>query len=430
MPASVRDRQAWSRRHFLQQLLRCGAGLTAAGLLIDEAIWRWLPGPGLVGTASAAGFLDDLLRESPAARYWTSAKTAATAGVTGAAGCLACHAPQDIAGRGHFEHQAPDTIKCLLCAQGCLIPEGRRGKCGVRHNQGGELRSLSYGRPAAVHVDPIEKKPFYHFLPGRLALSLGTVGCALHCRFCQNWELSQGRPEDRRQRFMPPEAVVEAASGRQAPIIAFTYNEPTVFTEYLIDIAQLARQQGVRSVLVSCGYMNEAPLADMCACLDAIKIDLKGFSPQFYRRVCDAELEPVLRSIKQIGRSGVHQELVNLVVPTLNDSQAMLEDLCRWVAGELGCDVPVHFTRFHPDFQLLHLPPTPVATLEQARELAAKHGLRYAYVGNVPGHPGDHTYCPACGEVVIRRRGFLVEANRLQEGKCGQCGAAIAGIWR
>jgi len=422
--------EAWSRRQFLQQILRCGTCLAAAGLVLDKGVWRWVPGSGEAGAARAAGPWDELLRTAPVARYWTSAKTAAAAGVTGAAGCQACHAPEDIAGRDRVEHQEPETIRCLLCAQRCLIPAGRRGKCGVRLNQGGVLRSLSYGRPAAVHLDPIEKKPFYHFLPGRQALSLGTVGCALHCRFCQNWELSQGRPEDRVQRFVPPEDVVQVANDRRAPVIAFTYNEPTVFTEYLVDIARLARQAGIRSVLVSCGYMNEAPLAEMCECLDAIKIDLKGYSPEFYRRVCDAELDPVLRSIKQIGRSGVHQELVNLVVPTLNDSRAMLEDLCRWVADELGPDVPIHFTRFHPDYQLMHLPPTPVATLEQAGELAAKHGLRYAYIGNVPGHRGDHTYCPACGEVVIRRRGFLIEANRLRDGKCEQCGAEIAGVWR
>jgi pyruvate formate lyase activating enzyme len=280
-----------------------------------------------------------------------------------------------------------------------------------------------------VHVDPIEKKPFYHFLPGRDAFSLATVGCPLHCRFCQNWEISQARPEDAGSEVVAAERVAQAAVARAAPVVAFTYNEPTVFIEYLVDIAREARARGRRAVLVSCGFMNEAPLDELCGCLDAIKIDLKGFSPEFYRTVCSAALDPVLRSIKQVARNGVHLELVNLVVPTLNDSSAMLGDLCRWVRDELGPDVPVHFTRFHPDYQLQHLPPTPVATLEAARNTALAAGLHYPYVGNVPGHPGNHTYCPGCGEIVIRRQGFLVEAVRLRDGLCAACGRAIAGVW-
>jgi pyruvate formate lyase activating enzyme len=213
-------------------------------------------------------------------------------------------------------------------------------------------------------------------------------------------------------------------------VIAFTYNEPTVFTEYLVDIARLARPRGLRSALVSCGFMNEAPLAEMCEVLDAIKIDLKGFSKEFYREVSGAELQPVLRSIRQVAKSGTHLELVNLVVPTLNDSPVMLTELAKWVAGEVGPDVPVHFTRFHPDYQLRNLPPTPVATLEKARETALQQGIRYAYVGNVPGHPGNHTYCPGCGATVIERRGFLVTAIKLDQGRCAACGTAIAGVWQ
>jgi pyruvate formate lyase activating enzyme len=280
-----------------------------------------------------------------------------------------------------------------------------------------------------VHIDPIEKKPFYHFLPGSAAYSLATTGCPLSCKFCQNWEISQARPEDYESRFVQPADVAGAAASRDVPVIAFTYNEPTVFTEYLTDIARAARKRGTRCVMISCGFMNAEPLKEMCDVLAAIKIDLKGFDEEFYRSVCSAELRPVLRSIKQIAASGIHLEIVNLVVPTLNDSEKIVRALVDWVAGELGSDVPVHFTRFHPDYQLLNLPPTPVATLEHARDLAMARGLRYAFVGNVPDHPGNHTYCPNCGKAVIRRSAIFLVENSLKNGHCKFCGTAIAGTW-
>jgi pyruvate formate lyase activating enzyme len=297
----------------------------------------------------------------------------------------------------------------------------------VRLNVKGELRSLVYGRPATVNVDPIEKKPFYHFLPGSAAFSLGTAGCPLRCRFCQNWQLSQASPEDLDARYVAPAELVAAARA-QAPVIAFTYNEPTVQVEYVLDVARAGREKGLRSVLVSCGFMREAPLDELCGALAAIKIDLKGFDDGFYRDVCGARLQPVLRSISGVRRRGVHLELVNLVVPTLNDSEAMLRGLADWVLAELGPDVPLHFTRFHPDFQIRNLAPTPIATLERAREMALARGLHYVYVGNVPGHAGNHTYCPECGKAVIRRSGFLVVENQLVAGRC-RCGHEIAGVF-
>jgi pyruvate formate lyase activating enzyme len=299
----------------------------------------------------------------------------------------------------------------------------------VRENVGGTLRTLSYGRPAAVHTDPIEKKPFYHFLPGSLAYSIGTAGCPLRCKFCQNWELSQASPEDLNAPEITPGAIVRGAERNAAPVIAFTYNEPTVFFEYIRDIVDEGKPRGIRHVLVSCGFMNPEPLAELCTMLDAIKIDLKGYSESFYRNVCGADLAPVLRTIRTIASRGVHLEIVNLVVPTLNDSEKDMKDLCEWVVGEAGPDVPVHFTRFHPDYRLMNLPPTPVSTLERAREIALASGLRYPYVGNVPGHPGNHTFCPGCGEIVVERRGFSVRRERLKGGTCEACGTAIAGIW-
>jgi pyruvate formate lyase activating enzyme len=253
--------------------------------------------------------------------------------------------------------------------------------------------------------------------------------CPLRCKFCQTWEISQAKPEDFRPRYVAPLEIVRSAAARQAPIIAFTYNEPTVFTEYLTDIARLARPRGQRSVLVSCGFMTEAPLAEMCEVLDGIKIDLKGFSEDFYRDVCGAELQPVLRSIRQVAASGRHLELVNLVVPTLNDSPRMLTELAKWVVGEVGPDIPVHFTRFHPDYQLRHLPPTPLGSLERAREIALTQGMRYPYVGNVPGHPGNSTYCHSCGEVIVQRHGFFVQKVRVRNGSCEHCGTEISGVW-
>lgn len=414
-----------SRRAFLTGLVktanRAGIILGGAGMAISG--FRGIFGRS--GEAWAGLFsnsaTDELLKTAPAARYWISADAEGVA-------CAACHGPDENRTGSRYEHPRA-VVKCRLCAQECMIEPGERGRCNARMNVKGELRSLVYGRPVSIHVDPIEKKPLYHFLPGSSALSLATSGCPLSCKFCQNWEISQARPEDIRAEFVPPEAVVGAAGNRKAPIIAFTYNEPTVFTEYLLDIAEAARNRDLRSVLISCGYMNPEPLADMCRALDAVKIDLKGFDPDFYRKVCGAELAPVLRTLKEIAARGVHLEIVNLVAPTLNDSEAMLTRLVEWVAGELGPDVPIHFTRFHPDYRMRNLPPTPVATLERAYDLAKSKGIRHPYVGNVPGHPGNHTYCPSCGKIVIQRTGFFVTAQNLDSGRCRYCRTPIAGVW-
>jgi pyruvate formate lyase activating enzyme len=367
--------------------------------------------------------IQDIVRTAPKARYWISAATAG-------GDCLKCHNPKDnLSDRQHHAKDKSPVVKCLLCAQTCLIAAGERGKCRARMNVKGELRTLVYGRPMAVQIDPIEKKPFYHFLPGSQAFSLSTSGCPLRCKFCQNWQISQASPEDYSTPIIEPVEIATQAVSRSTAVVAFTYNEPTVFTEYLVDIARAARKQQRRSVLISCGFMNQEPLAEMCGVLDAIKIDLKGFDESFYRNVCSAELSPVLRSIKQIAKSGVHLEVVNLVVPTLNDSDKMLHALVDWVIGELGPDVPIHFTAFHPDYQLLNLPPTPVTTLERARNLALSKGIHYPFVGNVPDHPGNHTYCPACGKIVIKRQGFFILEMNLKDGHCIFCGKAIAGVW-
>jgi pyruvate formate lyase activating enzyme len=395
-----------SRREFLVSAARIGSTVGATMALSYAAVF------------DRTG---DLIRAAPRAKYWTSTALPNSK-------CQTCHKPDsklDI--KAH--EGGPAIIKCLLCAQGCVLKDGERGKCRARINANGELRSLVYGRPVSIHVDPIEKKPFYHFLPGSDAFSFATAGCPLRCKFCQNWTISQSRPEDFEPVFLKPAEMVGYVSERRSPIIAFTYNEPTVFMEYLVDVAELARKKKLRCVMVSCGFMNPEPLSEMCRFLDAIKIDLKGFSPDFYRNVCSAELQPVLSTIRQISKSGIHLEIVNLVVPTLNDSEKMLSGLVSWITGEIGPDVPVHFTRFHPDYQLLNLPPTPVATLDRFRNYALSKGIHYPYVGNVPDHPGNNTYCPQCGKAVIERSAMFVTGMHIDRGKCKFCGKSIAGIW-
>lgn len=407
-----------SRRQFLKQAIRASARIGVC----TSTSWLFLNSKrAFCAQASPKNPTSLRPTAAPEARYWISANAKDV-------DCLSCHLPgKDIKGT-FFQHER-HYVRCFLCAQNCQLAPGDRGQCRARINDNGVLKSLVYGRPVTVHIDPIEKKPLYHFMPGTAAFSLATAGCPLSCQFCQNWEISQAKPEDFKGSFVPPEAIVAAADGRQAPIIAFTYNEPTVFTEYLLDIAAMAKSEGIRSVLISCGFMNIEPLNDMCQALDAIKVDLKGFDHTFYRNICKAELDPVLRSIRHIAQQGVHLEIVNLVVPTLNDSTAMLKDLIQWVLDEVGPDVPIHFTRFHPDYKMLNLPPTPVGTLEKAYDMARTAGIRYPFVGNVPDHEGNHTYCPKCGKVVIRRTGFFVTEMQIAKGLCRYCQTPIAGVW-
>jgi len=415
------DRQNLSRRNFIKRTAQLGIFLGGTGIALSNPhIFKSL------NSTKVPSFIDGLvdeglLQNAPLARYWISTSTKNV-------NCLNCHSSSDTDLDKPYKH-SEEIVKCMLCAQGCIIKEGEKGKCRARINVNGKLRSLVYGHPVSIHIDPIEKKPFYHFLPGAEAFSLATAGCPLSCKFCQNWEISQAKPEDFSTEFIPPQNIAEASYKKNVPVIAFTYNEPTVFTEYLIDIAKYAEEKDIRSVLVSCGFMNSEPLSDMCEVLSAIKIDLKGYSEDFYKKVCNAELNPVLRSIKQISKTKVHLEIVNLVVPTLNDSKEMLTDLAKWIADEVGFDVPIHFTRFHPDYKLLNLPPTPISKLEEARDIAMNYGIHYAYIGNVPGHEGNNTFCPSCKKVIIKRTSFFVLENHINNGKCEYCKFPIAGVW-
>jgi pyruvate formate lyase activating enzyme len=409
-----------SRRNFLINLSRYGVILGGSSLIISktsgmEKLTEY------INSKFLFDYKDELYKNAPIARYWTST-------VLKNADCRYCHSPNEIYEKTHVHKEK--TVKCLLCSQGCLIKENEHGKCRGRINFKGELHSLVYGRPISIHIDPIEKKPFYHFLPGSEAYSLATAGCPLSCLFCQNWEISQSSPEDNQVKFIPPTEIVNNSKQKNVPIIAFTYNEPTTFFEYMVDIAREAKKQNIRSVLVSCGFMNPEPLKELCDVLDAIKIDLKGYSENFYKNVCNASLSPVLRTIKQIAKSKTHLEIVNLVVPTLNDSDKMMSELVNWLANEVGNNVPIHFTRFHPDYKLLNLPPTPISTIEQARDMAMSKGIHYAFVGNIPGHEGNNSYCPSCRKAIINRNGFFVTENNIKNGKCGFCGTTIAGVWK
>ncbi|MCJ7753117.1 MAG: AmmeMemoRadiSam system radical SAM enzyme [Thermoanaerobaculales bacterium] len=320
-------------------------------------------------------------------------------------------------------------VECQLCPQACTVAEMERGMCGVRENRGGTYYTLVHGRACAVHVDPIEKKPFFHVMPGEKAFSFSTAGCNVECKFCQNWELSQFRPEQVEAYDLPPAALVEAAKRSGARLTAATYGEPVVFWEYVRDAAVAANAAGVKPVVVSNGFIQEQALRDVLPLLSAVKVDLKSFREQFYREHVRGKLEPVLNSLQIIHQAGVWLEIVVLLVPTLNDSAAEIRDMTKWIAATLGPDVPIHFTRFHPTYRLTDLPPTPVATLERAWDIGRGAGLHYVYLGNVPGHPGENTVCPGCGGIVIRRMGFQVLQNNLKDGACPGCHRRIPGLW-
>jgi pyruvate formate lyase activating enzyme len=301
----------------------------------------------------------------------------------------------------------------------------------VRENVDGALWSVVYGNPCAVHLDPVEKKPFYHVLPGSKTLSLATAGCNLHCKACLNWEASQATPEETYNYALSPAEAVVRAGRYGCRSIASSYVEPVVFVEYLLDVARRCREEGSLLHLIhSAGYVEPAPLGEVCKVIDAACIDLKGFTDEFYRDHVGGSLRPVLDTLKALRENGVHTEIVNLLIPGKNDAPEMLRAMCRWIAKELGPDVPVHFYRFYPRYLLESVPPTPVATLERARSYAREAGLHYAYIANIPEHPGMHTYCPGCEKVLIERVGFMADVVGLNDGKCGACGHGVPGIWK
>jgi pyruvate formate lyase activating enzyme len=328
-----------------------------------------------------------------------------------------------------WEAEPNNRVHCYLCPRHCHIGEGQSGFCFIRANKGGKLYSLGYAHPAALQIDPIEKKPLNHFLPGTRVFSMGTAGCNMGCFFCQNWDISKSRSDQVHSSYVPPEDVALLAIRSGCASIAFTYNEPTIWGEYLIDICAAAKQYGINTVMVSNGYITYDAFHDIYDHIDAANIDLKAFTENFYGRVTLTHLQPVLETLQWLkNETNVWFELTNLMIPTLNDSSSETRELAEWVLEHLGPDVPLHFTAFHPDFKLRDKPKTPPKTLHQARAIAREIGLHYVYEGNIFSD-GAHTSCPSCGNLLIRRSWHDVEQNRLKNGACPNCGLAIPGRW-
>jgi pyruvate formate lyase activating enzyme len=352
----------------------------------------------------------------------------------------------------HWEKQGKDVL-CQLCANECLLEPESRGRCRNRVNKNGALYTLAYGNPCAVHVDPIEKKPLYHFLPETTAFSIATAGCCLRCLYCQNWEISQAKPEEtkdpagpevraglarlerlslseRARLSMFPDDVVALAEAARSRSIAYTYSEPGVFFEYMYDSAKLAREHRIKNVWVTCGYLREPGRKELFTVLDAANVTLKSLSEKMYRVLNTASLQPVLDTLLMLHREGVWFEVTHLMVPTYTDDLAETEKLCGWLVEKLGPDRPLHLLRFFPQHKLTHLPPTPAQLLLKAREVARKAGLRYVYVGGAPEiRDSGTTYCPNCKEAIIERRYMTVTRSELEKGCCGGCQTKIAGVW-
>ncbi|MGP8224686.1 MAG: AmmeMemoRadiSam system radical SAM enzyme [Terracidiphilus sp.] len=328
-----------------------------------------------------------------------------------------------------YQKLANRKIKCKLCPRECSVGDKERGYCGVRENRGGTYYTLVHSRVCAAHVDPVEKKPLFHYLPGTIAFSIATAGCNVNCKFCQNWDISQSRPEQVPSHYMPPKSVAEMAKQYDCPTIAYTYSEPVIFAEYIMDAADAGHAAGVRSIVVSNGYMQEDSLKQAYGKMDAVKIDLKSFSESYYSKVVTGQLKPVLDSLVTLRKLGKWTEIVYLVLPTLNDSDAEFRGLAQWIKANLGLDVPLHFTQFHPQYLLKNLPITPVETLERAKAIADAEGLHFVYIGNVPGHPAQNTYCPKCRKMLVERVGFTASEMLIKKGCCPFCQQPIPGVW-
>ncbi len=322
-----------------------------------------------------------------------------------------------------------DVFVCELCPKNCKITEGHSGDCKSRLVIDGELRAITYGRPCSIHVDPVEKKPLFHFLPGSRIFSLASAGCNLHCKFCQNWTISQAAPEDLRTVDLPPDKVVQAALAQKCHSIAYTYTDPVIFYEYTLETAKIARDKKLRNVTVTAGYINRAPMELLCQVTDASNTDLKAFSESFYKEMCDGSLKPVLDGMALMKERGVWLEVTNLIIPTFNDDLEMIRKMCMWMLANLGAETPLHLSRFHPMYKMRNLPPTPVELLMKARSEAMEIGLKYVYVGNVLGTGAENTYCPNDGTLLIKRVGFSIAENNLENGTCPKCGETIAGVW-
>ncbi len=330
---------------------------------------------------------------------------------------------------GYYYTNHGKDVRCTVCPNGCYLTPGDRSICRSKVNIGGKLYSIAYGNPCAVHIDPIEKKPLNHFYPATNVFSIAAAGCNFRCLNCQNWEISQRRPEDLRNDELFPEDIVRSAREKNIPSIAYTYSEPISYYEYMYDTARLAREAGINNVWVSNGYINQTPLEDLARYLDGANVNLKSFDEGTYRRLNGGTLQPVLDTFKLLHEKGIWFEMTTLIVPRYVDKPDMIKRMCEWILKELGPDHPLHFSRFFPKYKLDRLPATPVKTLESLRNLAIKEGIHYVYLGNVPGHDGCNTYCHNCGKLLVDRKGYHIAEFNIMDGRCRFCNTRIPGRW-
>jgi len=329
-----------------------------------------------------------------------------------------------------YQVETPRGIRCQICPNECTLGEGELSDCHNRRVYDGKLYTIAYGNPCAIHMDPIEKKPLFHFQPGSSAFSIATAGCNLACLNCQNWTISQSSPEETTNYDMMPDQVVASALKYNCSSIAYTYSEPITCYEYVLDTSKTAHDAGLKNVLVSAGYIYPEPLRNLCKVLDGANVDLKSMDDSIYLKLNAGKLEPVLNGLKIFKDEGVWLEITNLVVPSWTDDLDMIKRMCNWLSINGFVDTPLHFSRFHPQYKLERLPPTPVQTLEHAREIAMAEGLQYVYIGNVPGNPFTTTRCPSCGEVLVERSGYVVNKNLItKESRCSKCQNEIPGVW-
>jgi pyruvate formate lyase activating enzyme len=324
-----------------------------------------------------------------------------------------------------FWKKEEDKIRCRLCSHNCIIPQGKRGICGVRENRNGKLQSLIYGLASSVIPDPIEKKPLYHFQPGTNALSFGTIGCNFRCPHCQNYTISQASIEDAHLQHVKLEDIANLAKKYRCKGVAWTYNEPTIWYEFTLDGSKIAKRNGLYSVYVTNGFISEEPLKEISPYLDAMNIDVKAFNENFYKKIVKARLRPVLDTCILAKELGIHIELTYLIIPSYNDDKEEIKKYCQWIVNELGDETPCHFSRFHPHYKMIDVPSTPLSTLEKAYQTAIDEGLKYVYLGNVPNTNKENTYCPECGKLLIERNGFSTSSLRIKDGKCLHCGEEI-----
>lgn len=329
-----------------------------------------------------------------------------------------------------YSTKSDKGVQCGICPHKCNLSEGQRGLCKSRINRGGRLITEAYGHLCALHIDPVEKKPLLHFYPNSRCLSLAATGCNFACRNCQNWEISQAEPASIPSEYYPPEQIVKTCLETDCPAIAYTYTEPITFFEYMYDTAKLAHETGIRNILVSAGYINEAPLRQLCEVIDAANIDLKSFSDELYVKINCGHLAPVLDTLQTMKEAGVWLEITNLVIPTVNDSMDMIREMCHWLSKNGFKDTPLHFSRFFPMYQMQDIPPTPVKTLIEARDIAREEGLEFVYIGNVDNADMESTFCPSCHHLLVKRNGYhILRYHVTSEGKCEYCRTAIPGHW-